>query len=210
MVEASKLDTQQFDKTDQSLKDFKGTQQQSFANDGLAYLKNDHRTVFNLYDTRFKLSSDIRAKREVMEEIITELSKHSAVEEMILYPIIRFSLDDGEKWYQESCKDHQQLKEDLQKILDIDPVDEKWLSIVDKVFSELREHIEMEENEIFPLLYKKLSKDQLGMLYSALDNGKIVAPTNPHPGTGSGIAQWFAGPVVGLFDKLKDSMGWKK
>ena len=175
--------------------------------DGLNLLINDHETVFRMFDEEFMKTDDLAKKREIMDRIITELSKHSAIEEMILYPMMRWTLDDGETYYKDSCADHQDLKENLQKILDTDPSDSSWLQFVSTVISDLRTHIRKEEDEIFVELRKKLSDTQLSLLYYSLSTAKLTAPTRPHPWTGSGAQNWFVGPPVAAFDKLKEAFG---
>jgi hypothetical protein len=94
----------------------------------------------------------------------------------------------------------------LQKILDTDINDRSWLTIAERAISDLRSHVSKEENDIFQKLYSKLNDNQLSLLYNALNGAKSIAPTRPHPmGPTSAPLNWFVGPVVGLFDKLRES-----
>lgn len=111
MVEASKFQqSKELKKTEVPI-DVKESFSSSQGLDGLKLLKEDHRKVFDLYDNQLCKVDGLFKKREIMDQIITELSKHSNIEEQILYPVLRWSLDDGERLYQESIKDHQELKD---------------------------------------------------------------------------------------------------
>ena len=61
--------------------------------DAITLLKEDHKTVEKLFK-RFEKAGD-RAyveKREIVDRIIEELSKHAAIEEQLFYPVTRAPL----------------------------------------------------------------------------------------------------------------------
>jgi hemerythrin superfamily protein len=110
MVEASRFrESRELKKAEVPI-DVKESFSSSQGPDGLKLLKEDHKMVFDLYDNQLCKIDNLSKKREIMDQIITELSKHSNIEEQILYPVLRWSLDEGERLYQESIKDHQELK----------------------------------------------------------------------------------------------------
>ncbi|MGK2948431.1 MAG: hemerythrin domain-containing protein, partial [Acidimicrobiales bacterium] len=58
--------------------------------DAITLLKTDHKAVEQLFK-RFEKAGD-RAfveKRELVDRIIEELSKHAAIEEQLFYPVVR-------------------------------------------------------------------------------------------------------------------------
>ena len=58
---------------------------ESKAKDAVALLKEDHRTVEDLF-ARFEKASGDGRKQELATEICTELSIHAQIEEEIFYP----------------------------------------------------------------------------------------------------------------------------
>jgi len=86
--------------------------------------------------------------------------------------------------------------------------DPKFNSTATEIESNLRDHIKDEESRIFPGLDSKLSDTQKDALATLLENGKKVAPQEPHP-LAPNTAPWntMGAPILAFMDKLKDAVG---
>ena len=82
--------------------------------DAVELLTADHRKVDGLF-ARIESASD-SDKDEAVRQVIRELSIHAAIEEQIVYPVMRRSLPDGDAKVNEAIEEHQTMKETLAEI----------------------------------------------------------------------------------------------
>ncbi|WP_143631331.1 hemerythrin domain-containing protein, partial [Streptomyces thermovulgaris] len=64
--------------------------------DAIELLKHDHRRVEQLFRD-YRAAASRTQRRAVVELMIRELSQHAALEEMMLYPLAKKVLPDGEQ-----------------------------------------------------------------------------------------------------------------
>jgi hypothetical protein len=71
--------------------------------------------------------------------------------------------------------------------------------------TEIREHVAEEEGQMFPHMRQVFSEDELRTMAERVEAIKKMAPTRPHPSVPNEPgARLAAGPVAGLFDRLRD------
>jgi hemerythrin-like domain-containing protein len=173
--------------------------------DATELLIADHREVKNLF-SRFGRSEREETRRKLAEQIIRELSIHSAIEEAKLYPVIRDEILGGKELYEESIDEHQQVKEILADIdKSLDKVQTKaFAARIHKLQTEVEHHVLEEETEVFPQLRRSLSKSRLEEIGKELEEAKRSAPTRPHPNQPP--ATELTGKAVGAVDKARDKV----
>src|SRR5215217_4863469 len=168
----------------------------------------DHRTVEQLFADYERGLQGPEAKRQVVDQIIHELSIHAAIEEAYFYPEVRKALGEGSELVDESLHEHQEVKETLAALEDMDPADATYDQTVASLIADVRHHVEEEEGEMFPKLRSALSAEQLGDIGEKLADGKAKAPTHPHPAApSSGPGAKVAGPAAGMVDRVRDKLG---
>jgi hemerythrin superfamily protein len=148
--------------------------------DAVTLLESDHRTVdqlFRRYEDLADTSPAIR--REPVDRVIRELSVHAAIEEEVLYPVVRRELPDGEAMADEALREHQEAKEALRRLERMDPYGFEFDSAVTQLIKDVRHHVEEEEGEMFPKLRSGLSRERLTQLGGMLQEAKRTAPTRP-------------------------------
>ena len=130
----------------------------------LDILKKDHdrvRELFSEYDT---LSGDGARKNEIAQTVLQELELHSRVEEDIFYPAMRArSGKEGKELVKHSYDEHHDIDDLVAELRDTDPSDPDFDDKFQELMEEVEDHIEEEENEMFPkamILGKEL--DTLG------------------------------------------------
>lgn len=168
-------------------------------------LMNDHREVEALF-AEFLKSDSQEIKRGFAEAIIRDLSRHSAIEEAKLYPVIRDELPNGKELYREAIEEHQGVKEvlaDLDGMLD-EVNTTAFRDKIEKLQREVEHHVEEEETEVFPELRTTLTKTRLDEIGAELEEAKASAPTRPHPNQPP--ATDLTGKALGAVDKLRDTV----
>jgi hypothetical protein len=113
--------------------------------DAIALLKQDHRTVEELFEKFEKASGDGR-KQGLAEEICLELSVHAQIEEEILYPACEGKVD--EDLLKESYVEHDGAKILIAEIINGRPSDEFYDAKVKVLSEEIEHHVEEEEKRM--------------------------------------------------------------
>jgi hemerythrin superfamily protein len=150
--------------------------------DAITLLKNDHRTVEDLFK-KFEKAGDSahKSKQKLVERMIQELSIHAAVEETTFYPFVKGVDEELTSDVLESLEEHHVVKWLLSELDGLSPSAERFDAKVTVLMENVRHHVEEEEKDMFPLVRKKLSRDQLQELGGLIERAKKVAPIRPHP-----------------------------
>ena len=150
--------------------------------DAIVLLKNDHKTVEKLFKQFEKAGDDAKAtKRELVDQIVEELSVHAYIEEQIFYPQARTAAPDTEDHVLESLEEHHIVKWVLEELRDMDPSDERFDAKVTVLMENVRHHVEEEEQDWFPEVRKEMGRKRLQELGEQLEKAKIDAPRQPRP-----------------------------
>ena len=149
----------------------------------LTFLKQDHKNVEALFARFEELASGegTKAKGDVVQKIITQLSVHAVAEEQVLYPAVREALSEETDLVLEALEEHHAVKVMLAEIEKMPPTAERFDAKVKVVIENVRHHVEEEENELFPKIREAMTVQQLEQLGEALEKAKETAPTRPHP-----------------------------
>jgi hemerythrin superfamily protein len=113
--------------------------------DAIALLKQDHRTVEELFEKFEKATGDGR-KQAIAEEICLDLSVHAQIEEEIFYPACEGKVD--EDLLKESYVEHDGAKVLIAEILAGGPDDEFYDAKVKVLSEEIEHHVEEEEKRM--------------------------------------------------------------
>lgn len=113
--------------------------------DAIALLKQDHRTVEELFE-KFEKASGTERKRKLAEEICLELSVHAEIEEEIFYPACEGKVD--EDLLKESYVEHDGAKVLIAEIINGGPSDEFYDAKVKVLSEEIEHHVEEEEKRM--------------------------------------------------------------
>ncbi len=171
-------------------------------------LKDDHKTVERLFK-RFEGAGD-RAhveKREIVDRIIEELSKHAAIEEQCFYPVARATVPRTEDIALESLEEHHVVKWMLSELETMAPDAERFDAKVTVLIENVRHHVKEEENDFFPKVRKELDRSTLNELGDVMAAAKKAAPTHPHPRSPDAPpANLLVGTASGVADRITDTM----
>ncbi|HWH33959.1 MAG TPA: hemerythrin domain-containing protein [Acidimicrobiales bacterium] len=150
--------------------------------DAITLLENDHRTVEDIF-TRFEEAdtSDHQTLRQLVDQMIEELSVHAAIEEQVFYPAVREAVPETEDDVLEGLEEHHIVKWTLSELQDMDPSHERFVAKVSVLMESVRHHVEEEEGELFPEVRKALDDKRLDQIGDALELAKTRAPAEPRP-----------------------------
>lgn len=128
--------------------------------DAIALLKQDHRTVEELFAKFEKASGDGRKER-LAQEICLELSVHAAIEEEIFYPACEGKVD--EELLKESYVEHDAAKVMIAEIASGRGESDEFFDSKVKVLQEEIEHHVEEEEKRMEGLFAQARKADLDM-----------------------------------------------
>lgn len=174
--------------------------------DAVTLLKQDHQNVEGLFRRYESLGGDqVEQRRQVVNDFIRELSIHASIEEQILYPEVKDVLAGGKSMADEALQEHQEAKEALADLDDMDANDPEFDMKVRTLIAEVRHHVEEEEGEMLPQLALAVPASTLIELGEKMENAKAMAPTRPHPHAPSTPpGNVVAGMAAGAVDRVRD------
>ena len=113
--------------------------------DAVALLKQDHRTVEELF-AEFEKASGEGRKQKLASQICLELSVHAQIEEEIFYPACEGKVD--EELVKEAYVEHDGAKLLIAEIMAGEPSDEFYDSKVKVLQEQIEHHVEEEEKRM--------------------------------------------------------------
>jgi hemerythrin superfamily protein len=176
--------------------------------DAIALLKADHKTVETLF-RRFEQAgrNAKKLKRKLVDQIVRELAIHAVIEEQVLYPAVRRKAEDLEDTVLEALEEHHVVKWLLKELEDLPPEAERFDAKVTVLMENVRTHVSVEEQVLFPELRKAFEPSELRELAQMLVMAKKAAPTRPHPrAPDTPPGNLAAGAVSSMLDLGKDAL----
>ncbi len=152
------------------------------ANNALELIVEDHdefREKLNRYEEIDP--DDHEEKRQLIEELIPAVVRHSAMEEEAFYPFVRSEAPELEEMVLEEIEEHHVIEIVMAELEQLEVTNKRFDAKVEVFAENLLHHLHEEEDELFPILRERLSKDQLRQLHDDLAAAKADAPTEPDP-----------------------------
>ncbi|MBW6434541.1 hemerythrin domain-containing protein [Actinoplanes hulinensis] len=146
-------------------------------------IKQQHRQVEDLLARAEEGGTD---RAELMQEVARMLLPHSEAEEDFVYPAIRdLAADEGEE-VKDGTVEHHQVEEMLQNLLRGDPGDPGYGGTIAAIAGELRHHVQEEEEDLLPVLEKRLAADEreeMGRRFAEVTMGSLPDGGDHHATT---------------------------
>lgn len=129
----------------------------------IALLKNDHRTVEDLFE-EYEHARRADRKQAIVQQICEELTVHAQLEEQVFYPAAQEALGkDDVDLIEEARVEHASLKWLIAQLEAEAPDSELYAAKVTVLKEYVQHHVKEEEKEMFPKLRKtELDLDALG------------------------------------------------
>jgi hemerythrin superfamily protein len=171
--------------------------------DGIAVLRADHTKIRELLD-RLELEAEA-APKEVFDDLMRELSVHSALEIEFLYPLVARNLEGGTDLAKGGRLDHEEIEMTVYRLQKLPYSKQELREELAKLIVDVRHHLGDEEGLMFPALEQQSSMEELFELGRRLEKARGHAPTHPHPSAPKAkAAARVANRVTGAVDRLSD------
>ncbi|MFB4297523.1 hemerythrin domain-containing protein [Actinomadura sp. NTSP31] len=147
------------------------------------------------------------ARRRKVQRLITEESKHEAVEEEYFWPAVRRFVRGGDRLADHAVAQEQAAKQVLDDLIAVHAWQDRFEELLADFIADAREHIAFEEEQVWPRLREVITAERAKELGRKVEAGKRLAPTRPHPNTPPkpGVLK-AAGPMVGMADRVLDKV----
>jgi len=151
-------------------------------------------------------ADQLALRKRMVQQLVIEVSKHEAVEEMYFWPAVRSHVTDGTDLANQAQGQEQEGKEVLAKLDKLAPEDDAFEVQLSQFIAAGRAHIAFEETTAWPSLRNNLTAAEADDLGRKLQVGKENAPTRPHLKTPAspGVLK-TAGPAIAAADRLRDA-----
>jgi hemerythrin superfamily protein len=123
-------------------------------------LIEQHLEVDKLFKRYVKLGDDANGeRRELFIMIADRLSAHGTIEEQFFYPAVKAART--EEKLLEAVEEHLLVKRIIADLLEMEPDDENFDAKMKVLQENVEHHVNEEETDLFPMVKKILSEDQL-------------------------------------------------
>lgn len=136
-------------------------------------LKQDHRTVKELFAEYARLEDDDGVQKDrLWQQINEELTIHAEIEERLFYPAVRdVKTDEAEDLVNEAVEEHHIVKTLLEEMSGMTAGEDTFDAKMKVLKESVEHHIEEEEKEMFAQA-KKLSRESLESLVIEMESLK--------------------------------------
>lgn len=125
----------------------------------LELLESQHDEVEDLIE-EIEQTDDPDVKQQLFEELADNIAAHAKIEETIFYPGVM--AEETRELLHESTEEHLAVKRVLADMVELDVEDPQWDAKLCVVRDTIRHHArDEEEGELFPLVRKLMSEDEL-------------------------------------------------
>jgi hemerythrin superfamily protein len=123
-------------------------------------LQRDHEKVEKLLDKLMDSGDGAQKTRaDLARQVRLELEAHTAFEEEVFYPAVRSAGDGADTEVSEAIDEHNEVKEMLERLKETDPEAEDFLDLIGSIREAVQEHVQHEEEDIFPLAQRGIEED---------------------------------------------------
>lgn len=138
-------------------------------------IATDHRKVEGLFE---QLDSGQGDRKRLVDQVIDELTAHTAGEEQVVYPALRDMVPGGGGMADRALAEHKSMKEAISKLEQGQPGDLDFETALRNLMSEVRDHVPEEENELLPALRMVIGEDKMAELGDVFHQVKGTIPSH--------------------------------
>ena len=131
---------------------------QSAQPDVFEILRNDHQNVTRIMNELKK--ADEQQRQELFAQLQEELDNHMTLEERFFYSRLE-DVEELADLIQDSLADHDDIRQIVQQMNEQDIDSEEWLTNCEALEDTKDDHIDLEEQELFPQAVELVDGDEL-------------------------------------------------
>jgi hemerythrin superfamily protein len=173
----------------------------------VALLMRQHEEIRRLC-RRVESNTGVR-REEAFERLRRLLAVHETAEEEFVHPLVRTSSARGDEIVDARLDEENHAKRMLRDLERMGTSDPSFPPMFARLRAAVLEHAEREEREEFPVLRQR-GEAELRGLAAAIKAAEAMAPTHPHPGVESALANFIFGGFVAVTDRIRDLIGRRR
>jgi len=177
----------------------------SNSSDVVDYLKAQHQTIRQLFTDTLD-APDADSQEKAFNQLRALLAVHETAEEMMVHPRVRRKVDGGSAIVEERLHEEHDAKVALAEIEKLEFGTAEFSKALIHLQQDVLAHAEKEETEEFTRLQDELDADERAQMTLAVQAAERIAPTHPHPGVESAVANFAVGPFASLIDRARDAL----
>lgn len=175
--------------------------------DVVAFLEAQHDRIESLFETVLALSG--KQREAAFYQLRRLLAVHETAEEQVVHPAARRALEGGHEVVDERLAEEREAKIALARLENLDASSAAFETELRKLQRSVLAHAESEEKEEFEPLATTLDEARLDQMRRMVQVAEAIAPTRPHPGVESALANAVFGPFASMLDRLRDVLAGK-
>lgn len=172
--------------------------------DVVDFLVSQHEQIKTLFAET--LSANGKDRERAFVQLRRLLAVHETVEEEIVHPRAKRKIANGEVVVDKRLGEEHEAKTKLQQLEKLDVDSPEFTRVLTELRDAVLDHAEHEETDEFSRLAGELSRDELEKMGRAAKLAEAIAPTRPHPGVESQLANLVAGPFAAMLDRARDAI----
>lgn len=172
--------------------------------DVVDFLSGQHEQIKSLFAKTLSASGD--ARETAFVDLRRLLAVHETVEEEIVHPRAKRKIADGAAVVEQRLEEEHEAKAVLQKLEKLDVDSAEFTRMLTELRDAVLNHAEHEEKDEFTRLGQELSSEELESMGRAAKLAEAIAPTRPHAGVESQLANLVAGPFAAMLDRARDAI----
>ncbi len=172
--------------------------------DVVDFLVSQHEQIKSLF--AHTLSATGKDREKAFLELRRMLAVHETAEEEIVHPRAKRKLGNGAAVVGKRLEEEHEAKTVLQKLEKLDVDSEEFTRHLTELRDAVIDHAEHEESDEFAKLGEELSEEELARMGRAAKLAEAIAPTRPHAGVESQMANLAAGPFAAMLDRARDAI----
>jgi hemerythrin superfamily protein len=174
------------------------------SDNGIEFLKSQHRKIETMLESVSGAPGTERQER--FDELRELLAVHETAEELILRPLTRKAVENGDEIADARFAEENEAKEVLAKLEKMDASTDEFRTEFDAFAADVKKHAQNEETYEFDLVEQSQDANALAKLGTALETAEKAAPTHAHPSAKTTTANVVLGPFASILDRVRDAM----
>lgn len=175
------------------------------SDDLISVLAEDHHELRQLLTELENLCGGERLRRTLTDQLIVEVVRHAVAEECYLYPLARERLPDGDRVVDTALAEHRRLERLLRRLEAPEVPDDRFALLMSWLITDARQHMDEEDERIFPLLADHFSEEELVELGKKAQQSKSCAPSRAsQKAEGRPPVQVLLASGAGLAERVRD------
>jgi hemerythrin superfamily protein len=172
--------------------------------DVIKFLVGQHEQIKSSFAETLAASG--KAREEAFVSLRRLLAVHETAEEEVVHPRAKRKIPNGDKLVGELLEEEHEAKTVLSELEKLNVDDQSFTEKLTKLRDAVVQHAEEEEHQEFNKLEQELGSEELERMGRAAKLAEAIAPTRPHAGVESQVANLFAGPFAAMMDRARDTI----